>query len=419
MFTNRIVVAISTVLILAAAIAKAQDKPDLSGTWSFNAALTDAAGVGGFGTGPQVSWPTTLVIKQTATHVEVQNSTRQQLTQTLSFPLDGSETTTKTPGDITTRGTAMWQGAALVVTSRRSFTGPQGEVTFDLTEVYSLANGNLLVERTESQGGKSTTRKIVYSKGGFVAHTAAPPRPVHRPSAEAIPRLAGGRPNLAGFWVGDSSASWSVEAHQAGFGLAGGHSLITDPPDGMVPYQPWAAAERERRRNDLYNDPEPHCFPSGVPRQMAVGMPYQIFQLDNYVLFLYEYVHARRIVTMNKPHTSTRVRFWQGDSVGHWDGDTFIIDSDHFTDKTWLDMDGNFYSEDGHVVERLTPLDANTIRYQASIEDPHVFTRPWTMEFLLKREGVKGYQIFESACHEDNKDLEHVKAAYEKGIKSQ
>jgi hypothetical protein len=108
---------------------------------------------------------------------------------------------------------------------------------------------------------------------------------------------------------------------------------------------------------------------------------------------------------------------FRGDSVGRWDGDTLVIDSDHFTDKTWLDMDGNFYSENGHVIERLTMLDANTIQYQATIEDPLVFTRPWTMQFLIQREMGPGYPILESACHEDNKDLEHIKPAYEKGLK--
>jgi hypothetical protein len=405
-----------SVALLLGTVAGAQDQPDFSGTWTFNAALTDDPGVGGAGTGPQISWPTTLDIKQTPTRIAVQTSTRQQLSQTFAFAIDGTESTFTTAGDITTRGSARWQGITLLVTSRRSYLGPQGEVTFELREAYSLSDGNLLVDRTETQAGRSTRRTLVYSKGGFVPPPVAVP-PRRTSAAGPIARLPNGRPNLEGYWVGDSSASWSVEAHQPGFGLAGGRSLITDPSDGQVPYQPWAAAERERRRGDLYNDPEPHCFPSGIPRQMAVGMPYQILQLDTHVLFIYEYVHARRIVTMNAPHTPTRVRFWQGDSVGRWKGDTLVIDSDHFTDKTWLDMDGNFYSEGAHVVEQLTPLDGNTIRYQATIDDPQVFTRPWTLEFLLQREGGTGYQIFESACHEDNQDLAHVKAAYEKGIK--
>ena len=411
------VVASSVGLVLSAIALSAQERPDFSGSWTFNAALTSEPGVGGGGTGPQISWPTTLEIKQTRAQMEVQSSTRQQFTQVLTYPLDGSETTIRTAGDITTRATATWEGGTLVVTSRRSFTGPQGEIVHDLREVYSLLEGNLVVNRMETQEGKSTTRKVVYSKGGFEAHTVASAPPSRPRAAGPIARVPNGRPNLEGFWVGDSSASWSVEAHQAGFGLAGGKSLIIDPPDGKVPYRPWAAAERERRRNDLYNDPEPHCFPSGVPRQMSVGMPYQILQLDGQVLILYEYVHARRIITMNRPHTPVKVRFWQGDSVGHWEGDTLVVDSDHFTDKTWLDMDGNFYSENGRVVERLTPLDANTIQYRATIEDAAVFTRPWTVQFLIQREATKGYQIFESACHEDNRDLEHIKAAYDKGIK--
>jgi hypothetical protein len=334
----------------------------------------------------------------------------------MTYPLDGSETTARSPGDITTRAAAVWEGGTLVVTSRRSFTGPQGEVTFDLKEAYSLVNGNLTIDRVETQAGKSIARKVVYSKGSFGSHAVAP-RPERPRASGPLPRLSNGRPDLRGFWIGDSSATWSVEAHQAGFGLAGGHSVIVEPPDGKVPYQAWAAAERERRSQDLFNDPEPHCFPSGVPRQMAVGMPYLILQLDSHVVLLYEYVHARRIITMNRPHTSTDVRFWQGDSVGRWEGDTLVVDSTHFTDKTWLDMAGNFYSENGHVVERFTLLDRNTIQYRATIEDVNVFTRPWTIQFLLQRETSQGYEMLETACHEDNRDLAHLKAAYDKGIK--
>ena len=399
------------------AVNSAQDRPDFSGTWTFNARLSGEAGVGGAGTGPQITWPTTLEIRQTRAQMEVQSSTRQQFTQTVAYPLDGSETTVRVAGDITIRARATWEGSKLEVTSRRSFTGPQGEVTVDAKEVYSLADGSLIVERTASEFGRAATRRVVYSKGSFDAHMVATSQPDRRARAGPIPRLPNGRPDLQGYWLGDSSGSWSVEAHQAGFGLAGGGTLIVDPPDGKVPYQPWAAAERERRRLDLLNDPEPHCFPSGVPRQMYVGMPYQIVQLDSHVLILYEYVHARRIITMNRPHTSTHTRFWQGDSVGRWEGDSLVVDSNHFTGKTWLDMDGNFYSENGHVVERLTMLDANTIEYRATMEDPGVFTRPWTIRVVLQRETGRGYQIFESACHEDNRDLEHVRAAYQKGIK--
>jgi hypothetical protein len=414
---KRALMAVNSAALALTIGAAAQSRPDFSGAWTYNAALSPASGQGGASTGPQITWPTTLDIKQTPTHLEVQTSTRQQHTQSVAYPLDGSETTVRGAGDITTRSVAVWDGNTLVITSRRSYTGPQGEITLDLKEIYSLVGGNLRVDRTETQEGKSTTRNVVYSKGSFGRHAVAPARADRRAAAGPIPRLPNGRPNLQGYWNGDSSASWSVEAHQAGFGLAGGTGVIIDPPSGEVPYQPWAAAERERRRNDLYNDPEPHCFPSGVPRQMSVGMPYQILQTDRHVLILFEYVHARRIIPMNRPHTSSRVRFWQGDSVGHWEGDTLVVDSDHFTDKTWLDMDGNFFSERGHVVERLTLLDANTIEYRATIEDASVFTRPWTIRFLLQRETNPDHQILEAACHEDNRDLEHIKAAYEKGIK--
>jgi hypothetical protein len=370
-------------LLLAHAVPQGQNRPDFSGTWTFNATLTAGPAVAGASTGQQITWPTTLEITQSASDIEVRSSTRQQFTQRLPLKFDGSESTVMGGGDITIRAASGWEGDRLIVKSRRSFASPLGEVVVELKEAYGLVDGNLVVERTETQAGKPATRRIVYSKGAFDPQSVAVAAPTRTHTAGPVSRLANGRPDFEGYWVGDSSASWSVEAHQAGFGLAGGKSLIVDPPDGNVPYQPWALAERERRRHDLYNDPEPHCFPSGVPRQMAVGMPYQILQLEKQIVFVYEYVHARRIINMDQPHTPTRVRFWQGDSVGRWDGDTLVVDTDHFTDKTWLDMDGNFFSERGRVVERMTPLDANTFQYRATIDDPGVFTRPWTLQFCF------------------------------------
>jgi hypothetical protein len=355
----------------------------------------------------------TMVITQTPAKIDVESAAYQQLTQTVTYPLDGSPTMIRGAGDITTRATAVWDGDRLAITSTRTFVSPQGEIALGLREVYGLVNGTLVVDRTETQDGKSTPRKVVYTKGPYVPVAAAGQN--RRPSGPA-PRLANGRPDLQGYWLGPISAAYSVEAHPPSFEENGASSAVIDPPDGKVPYQPWAAAERQRRSHDLYNDPEPHCFPSGVPRQMYV-MPFQILQLDTHVLMLYEYVHARRIITMDRPHTAANVRFWQGDSVGRWDGDTFVIDSDHFNDKTWLDMDGNFYGAGAHVIERLSMLDANTMQYRATFEDPSVFTRPWTMQILIRRQTDPGYEIFESACHEDNKDLDHIKAAFDKGIK--
>ena len=396
----------------------AQDRPDFSGTWKFSSVLSGQVGGGGGGAAGGRNWATTLVITQTPDRIEVQGSAFQQLTQTATYTLDGKETTFRSAGDITTKATAVWDGNALVITARRSFVGPQGEVAYDQREVYSLVNGNLAVERTDIQQGKSTSRKGVYAKGE-VPRAAAIPAANRRAPAGPFRRLANGHPDMQGYWIGQAQrAADSVEGNEASFGVGGGSTVIVDPPDGKVPYQPWAAAERERRKHDLYNDPEPHCFPSGVPRQMYVpGFPFQIFQTEGHFLILYEYIHARRVITMDRPHTTENVKFWQGDSIGKWEGDTLVVDSNHFTDKTWLDMDGNFYGEKGHIVERFTMLDANAIQYEAKIEDPEVLIRPWTMRFPLQRQTDAGYEIFEAACHEENRDLEHIKAAYDKGIK--
>ena len=152
--------------------------------------------------------------------------------------------------------------------------------------------------------------------------------------------------------------------------------MIVDPKDGKIPYLP-AAAQRKKDlvAHHMYDDPEAHCFLSGIPRQVYAPFGFQILQPANYVLFLFENFHAYRVIpTDGRPHLPADIKQFEGDSRGRWEGDTLVVDVTNQNDKTWFDMAGNFHSDAVHVIERYTPVDANTIAYEATIEDPKTFS---------------------------------------------
>lgn len=240
------------------------------------------------------------------------------------------------------------------------------------------------------------------------------------------PRLPDGTPDLQGLYQPVNPGGMpgnNIEEHPPSFLRPGGKSFIIDPADGKIPYQPWALAERDRRRSPAhsYDDPEGHCFLSGVPRQMYIsggGGVFQVLQTPGYVLILHEYIHAYRIIpTDNRKHLPPAIRLWEGDSIGRWAGNTLVIDTTNNSGKTWFDLSGNFVSDAVHQLERMTLVDPNTIDYAVTITDPKVFTRPWTMALSWRRaQQQQGFsEILEQACHEGNRDLEHMKAVQEKG----
>jgi len=154
-----------------------------------------------------------------------------------------------------------------------------------------------------------------------------------------------------------------------------------------IPYQPWALAKKqENLARRLTADPEAQCYLPGVPRITYMPYPFQIFQRADRVVILYEYLHAtREIYTDGSSHPDIPVEFWMGDSRGRWEGDTLVVDVTLFTDQTWFDRAGNFHSSALHVIERYTRTGLNHMRYEATIDDPKIFTRPWKMSMLLYR----------------------------------
>jgi hypothetical protein len=242
--------------------------------------------------------------------------------------------------------------------------------------------------------------------------TATPPHAPATPvtATANIRRTADGKPDLQGYFVPDAGgANFGLEKH-ANDGLTpAGRGVIVDPPDSTLPTQPWAVQEKaDRNRSERgYDDPTAHCFPAGVPRSMYVPTSFHIIQTSDYLVFLHERIAWRIVALHERAHLPDTIRLWQGDSVGHWAGDTLVVDTTNFNGKTWLNEVGEIVSYAEHVVERFTPEGPDTIHYEATVADPVVYTRPWTIALPLQRQ--KG-MLYEAACHEEDHDLPHLKA---------
>jgi len=223
-------------------------------------------------------------------------------------------------------------------------------------------------------------------------------------AGQALPRSSDGKPDLSGVWQTVNTAAWNVLPHGAQFGIPAGLGVVEGD---ALPYNAEAAAkQRENFANRATADPESKCFLPGVPRATYMGVPFQILQTPTQISMVYEYAHTLRNVFMNTPHLEGPIEFWMGDSRGRWEGDTLVVDVVHFNSETWFDRAGNHHSEELHVVERYTPVSANHITYEATIEDPKVFTRPWKMSMPLYRRMERNIQILEYECYAFDEVLE-------------
>jgi hypothetical protein len=221
---------------------------------------------------------------------------------------------------------------------------------------------------------------------------AAPAAP-----ARAVPRGPDGKPNFSGIWEVLSKADWNIEPHSASR-MAPASAGVVD--GGMLPYQPSARAKRAQNfAARATADTEAKCYLPGVPRVMCAQFPFQIVQTPTVVMMLFEYVHATRNAYIDSPHLKGPLDFWMGDSRSKWDGDTLVIDSNNFNDQTWFDRAGNYHSDQLHVTERLTLADADHISYAATIEDPAVFTRPWTMNLVFYRHTEPNFRLLDYECY--------------------
>jgi hypothetical protein len=241
-----------------------------------------------------------------------------------------------------------------------------------------------------------------------------------------IPRLSNGKPNFSGAWRPSGiGATYAYEEHLAGIGTASeGPSIIVDPPDGILPYQPWALAERERRRRpeSAYEENVAKCTLPGMPRMMVYNL-YISQSLDKVVIFHETHLATRIIRFDNRPPLPETVRLWMGDHRGRWDGDTLVVETTNLNGQAWGNLGGDIFSDAAHIVERFRMVNATTMWWEATITDPKVYTRPWTMRFPaphVKRgsDPDESNFDFEDSCHEGNADLRHLKSLHDAALES-
>ena len=214
----------------------------------------------------------------------------------------------------------------------------------------------------------------------------------------SIPRTADGKPDLNGIWQVVNTAAWDLEDHTGALNVPPGQSVVEG---GAIPYQPAAAKKKqENSARRATEDPvEATCFLPGIPRATYMPFPFEILQIPTQIVMSYEFDHARRNIFIDgTPHPQGFPDFWMGDSRGRWEGDTLVVDVTNLDERTWLDHAGNFHSDALHVVERFTLTDADHIQYEATLEDPKVFTRPWKISMPIYRRMEKNVKILEYEC---------------------
>ncbi len=217
---------------------------------------------------------------------------------------------------------------------------------------------------------------VLLLAAGLFMQTPAP--------ARNIPRTPDGKPNLQGIWQVRNHAADDLQDHAARDGMPAGKSVVEG---GEIPYLPAAEAKKkENYAKRKTEDPLSKCYLPGVPRIMYLEFPYQIFQTKDHVAITFEWSSVFRLIYTNGKSGPKGIDFWMGDSRGHWEGDTLVVEVSDHNDKTWFDMAGNFHSDALHLTERYTMLDPDTIQYEVTIQDPKVFSRPWKISMPLYRQ---------------------------------
>ena len=226
-------------------------------------------------------------------------------------------------------------------------------------------------------------------------------------------RTASGHPNLNGIWQALGSSHWDIEGHAARPGPVVEMAALGAVPGGLgiveggeIPYRPEArATQQENLQYWLDRDPAVKCYMPGIPRANYMPYPFQLVQTDEHMLFAYEFASASRIVYMDRPDMEAPVNSWMGHNRGRWEGDTLVIEVTDQIPDTWFDSSGNHHSDQIKVTERYTALSPNHLMYEATIEDPEVYTRPWTIRFPLYRRIDENMQLLEFKCVEFAEEL--------------
>lgn len=226
-----------------------------------------------------------------------------------------------------------------------------------------------------------------------------------------VQRLPDGKPDMQGVWLvrvpGNSMSMLSVETLTSARGVRKG--VITDPPDGKIPYQPWARQKQvDLAKNHMIEESDAHCLLGGFPHASFTPFGFRLLQPPGEVAMVWEFMHAYRVIPMDgRPHLDAGTKLYMGDSRGHWDGDTLVVDVTNQKGRSWIDQAADFHSDAIHVVERFTMLDSNNMAYEATVEDPKVYTRPWKMAYFFSKYNDPKYEALEFACVEGETDIKN------------
>jgi len=260
------------------------------------------------------------------------------------------------------------------------------------------------------QSGKMQNRLggwlVVAAAGAAFCLLAVMPSPAQAPAYKA-PKTKDGKADLNGIWQAMNEANWDIRPHAASQGPVFSLGAAYSAPAGLgvveggdIPYKPEAAAkQKENFTNRLKLDPEIKCYMGGVPRSTYMPYPFQIVQGTDTMMFVYEYAGAVRVINMKAP-TKAPADSWMGWSNGKWEGDSLVVDVTSLNDQTWFDRAGNWHSDQLHVIERYTRVGPDALQYEATIDDPKVFTRQWKMSMPLYRRMEKNAQLLEYKCVE-------------------
>ncbi|HWF10258.1 MAG TPA: hypothetical protein VG297_17445 [Bryobacteraceae bacterium] len=228
----------------------------------------------------------------------------------------------------------------------------------------------------------------------------------------SAPKPTPNKPNFTGLWQAFGTADWDIQAHGAEAGPFYQLGAIGSIPPGQsivagdeIPYLPKALEQKKQNLANRFKlDPVVKCYMPGVPRANYMAFPFQIIQSDKDILIAYEFGSENRLINMGKPQPAV-TDTWMGTSNGHWDGNTLVVDVTGFNGMAWFDRAGNFASDALHVVERYSLLDPNTMNYEATIEDPQTFSRPWKVNVILYKHREKDARLLEFKCVEFTEEL--------------
>ena len=284
-----------------------------------------------------------------------------------------------------------------------------------MRRIWRLDSRNYIITKGATMGRLLGTIVLAAVLGPMAGGAFAQAPAAKDPAAKAAPAKSGGKvvagfpridghPDFSGVWQASNQANWNIEPHVASSGLMMRPGPFVPVPGkdvvkmgalaaipagigiiegGEIPYKPEARKQQQdNKANWIDRDPEVKCYLPGVPRANYMDLPFEILQSKNAMLMAYEYAGAVRNVLFKDPGPAP-VDSWMGQSVAKWEGDTLVITVTGQIDRTWFDRAGNWHDADMKVTERWTPMDATHVKYSATIEDPAVFTRPWTMHIVL------------------------------------